>query len=271
MMDFSQGAGAASSNSSEPIPRGQLAWAILNVRGVKPSRSGGAYIDAELTIDEGQPFARRKLWDMIGDPNNTGNSEAYRQMGLVAITRILEAGRNAGPNNPAGYKIADYSQLNGLRVAIKVGIEKGQDGYEDKNRVADYLTPNPASVDGHKPFLLLQQGVFNKDASPTPAPAAQGGFSGFGAPAPAATGGFPGFGGTASAPASAGGWGSAPAGNTQSGFPQPQPVVTAGWGNAPATSAGSPQPVTTDSAINAPMTSHSDPAGTPGWVANANQ
>src|SRR3546814_11162285 len=78
-------------------------------------------------------------------------------MGNAAIGRILEAGRNAGPHNPQGYVIGSYEQLNGLRVAVKLKVEKGTEGYDDKNRVAEYLTPNPASP-GNKGWVLLSAG-----------------------------------------------------------------------------------------------------------------
>jgi hypothetical protein len=158
-MNFSQGAGQTM--GSELIPNGQLAWAILSIRGVKASKSGGQYLDVELTLEEGQPYGRKKIWDMIGDPMFSGNSEAYRQMGQVAIARILEAGRQAGPNNPGGYVIQSYDQLSGLRVAIKIGVKKGTGGYEDKNVVGEYLTPNPASKSGKAAYDKLMQGVFN--------------------------------------------------------------------------------------------------------------
>jgi len=187
MMDFSAGAGQ-STGGGGVIPNGQLAWAILTVRGVKASKSGGAYIDVELTIDDNQPYARRKIWEMIGDPMNMGNSEAYRQMGMVAISRILEAGRGAGPNNQAAYKLGDYSELSGLRVPIKVKVEKGTGGYDDKNKVAEWLTPNPNSDTGHKDFLLLQSGVHNKAEAAKPA-AVQNGFGNAAQPA-AQNGGF---------------------------------------------------------------------------------
>jgi hypothetical protein len=48
-------------------------------------------------------------------------------MGMVAMTRILEAGRRRA-EQPGGYKIDDFSQLDGLKVAIKVGIEEGDRG-----------------------------------------------------------------------------------------------------------------------------------------------
>lgn len=239
MMDFSAGAGMA--GSSDTMPNGQLAWAVLTVHAIKPSQSGGQYIDVELTIDEGQPYARKKLWDMIGDPQFAGNSEAYRQMGLIAITRILEAGRNAGPHNMAGYQIANYEQLSGLRVAIKIGVEKGTGGYPDKNRVAEYLTPNPASQSGHKAFLALQRGEYAPQGAKAVAP-------------PTAT--FGGFGATPMAAPATTGFGA-----PQPGFQQPQPAAASGWGAPSAASTATAMPSTT--------TSPSDPAATPAWLAQS--
>ena len=175
MMDFSAGAGATT--SSDTLPKGLIVWAWLAVRAVKTNaNTGSRYIDVELTVDENQPFAKRKFWDKIGDPQHAGNSEGYRQQGLVAVTRILETGRAAGPNNPDGYKIDNYEQLGGLRVAVKVGIEEGTDGYADKNRVAEWLTPNPASQSGHKGYQKLMAGDHGITATPaTATPAAKTG------------------------------------------------------------------------------------------------
>ncbi len=208
MMDFSSGAGV--STMADLIPAGQLAWAILTIKGIKTNaNTGSRSIEYELTLDEGQPFARRKIFGYIGDPNHDGNSEGYRQMGLVAVTRILESGRGAGPNNPDGYKIQGFEQLSGLRVPVKIGVEEGTDGYADKNKVVEWLTPNPASQSGHKLYAKLMAGEFNSSA---PKPAAQPS-NGFGTataaatPAPATSG----FGATAApSPAAAaaqpGGW-----------------------------------------------------------------
>lgn len=156
MLDFSQGAGQESPTSL--IPKGQLAWVIVHFRGVKASQSGGEYLDLELTIDDGQPYARKKIWEMVGNPFHQGNSEAYRNMGMIAITRMLEAGNNAGPHNPAGYQISSFDQLDGLRVGIKIGVDAGKGNYQDKNRVAEWLTPNPESKSGNKDWNRLMSG-----------------------------------------------------------------------------------------------------------------
>jgi len=180
MMDFSAGAGL-NTGGGDLIPSGQVAWAIVNVRGQKNSKAGGSYLDIELTIDEGQPYARRKIWEMVGNPFDQNNSEAYRQMGMAAVARMLESGRGAGPNNAPAYNINDFTDLSGLRVAIKVKIEKGTGGYDDKNKVAEWLTPNPQSS-GNKDFLRLQRGEYGVAGNPAPQ-AAQSGF-GFGGAAP---------------------------------------------------------------------------------------
>lgn len=241
MMDFSGSAGAAS--AFDTLPAGLIVFAYLDVKGVKSSASGGGYIDCELTVAENQPYAGRKVFEMIGDPQNPGNSEKYREMGTIAITRILEAGRGAGPNNLAGYQINSYEQLSGLKVAVKLKIEQGDNGHPDKNKVGEWLTPNPASQSGHKGWQRLIAGDHGlpQGGQTTQAPA---------------TGGFGGFAQTAAAPAqTTGGFGSAaPAGGAApatGGFQQPA-------GDAPASSTIST------------TTSPSNPEATPGWLAQAN-
>src|SRR3546814_17564265 len=73
--------------------------------------------------------------------------------------------------------IGSYEQLNGLRVAVKLKVEKGTEGYDDKNRVAEYLTPNPASP-GNKGWVLLSAGQYNTNPNATQG---AGGASGVGA------------------------------------------------------------------------------------------
>lgn len=265
MMDFSGSAGVGS--DFDILPKGLLAWAILNVRGVKKSGSGGSYVDCELTIAEGQPYAGRKLWEMIGQPFDQANSEKYRQMGQIAVTRILEAGRKAGPLNPAGYQITDFSQLDGLKVAIKVGVEEGRDGHDDKNRVAEWLTPNPASQSGYKGFEKLiagNNGLQQKAAQP-----AANGFGGAPAAAPAGGFGSGGFGqGGADAPAkpaTTSGFGNG------SGFPTP-PGDSSGQSGANGAGSATDQSQTGFAGTGTAKTeSPSNPQSTPGWLAQAGE
>ena len=185
----------------ELIPDGTLAWAILKIKPkgpvgqpgfapdpndwVTPSNSteGNAYLDVALTICEG-PYNKRKVFEMIG----VAGSEAYVNQGRAAIRAILEVGRGANiTSNPGGYRINHYGDLDGLKVAVKIKVEKGGvknaatgERYNDKNRVAKWLTPNKES-DGHKDFERLLAG---QTAPPSAAPGVGSGGSG---PAPAST------------------------------------------------------------------------------------
>ncbi len=155
------------------IPRGFLCWAQVTFRGMKVSTSTGSrYADVELTIAERQPYARKKIFTKIADPDFMDNSEKYRQMGMTSLTRMVEAAGIVNPEDEASYgKVTGRSMeavmqmLDGKYVAIKVKVEAGSQGYEDKNDVGDYLTPNAGSQ-SHKFFVKLTSGDHGITASP---------------------------------------------------------------------------------------------------------
>lgn len=136
----------------ELIPNGTLAFVQLNVQKLANSQStGGQYVSLELTVDRG-PYERRKIFTMVGDPSDSKNSEKYQQMSLASLQHMLEASGVFNPAQPESYSqfankgfVQILEALDGKTVAIKIKIEKGQDGYADKNQVADWLSPNPAS------------------------------------------------------------------------------------------------------------------------------
>jgi hypothetical protein len=153
------------------IPKGTLAWAILTLQphnadhGIaeKPSQSSDAkYLEVELTI-EGGPYDKRKIWDKIG----VAGAEKYVQAGHAALRHILEVGKQASPQNPSGYVIDNYFAIDGLKVAIKITVEKGTGGHDDKNRCR-YLSPNTES-DTHKDFQKLLAGDTAPPAETAPA------------------------------------------------------------------------------------------------------
>jgi hypothetical protein len=199
MLDYSN-APTEQMGDFDLIPHGTLAWAILKIKPkgpvgqpgfapdpndwVTPSRSteGGAYLDCELTILEG-PYNKRKVFEMIG----VAGSDAYVNQGRAAIRAILEVGKGANiTSNPGGYRINHYGELDGLKVAVKIKVEKGGvknaatgERYPDKNRVAKWLTPNKDS-DGYKDFERLLKG----DTAPSSAAPSVGSGGGSSTPAP---------------------------------------------------------------------------------------
>lgn len=201
-MQFSTTSGASAPN--DLIPDGFLCWAMLTMRGMKKGNSlnkddkYSQYADLELTIAAKQPFERKKLWTKVGDPDYADNTKGFRDMGMTSLTRMVEAAGLVNPKDPASYdRLSGKScqevmlMLDGKYVAIKVKIEKGGEGYQDKNDVGDYLTPNEQSS-SYKNYVKLVGGDHGVTVGGAgPARAAPGGF----APAPvvaqpSAPGGF---------------------------------------------------------------------------------
>jgi hypothetical protein len=157
---FSPTSGASS--APELIPAGTLAWAIIKVTNKKNTKdSGGEYYNIELTVHGGE-YEGRKVFEMLPNYQDSRNSDKWRAMGVTNITRIMEAAGFFKPSDPESYKafvgkpfeiIANF--IDGQRCAIKVKVEKNSDpAYADRNKVADYLSPNPASG-GYKDFQRL--------------------------------------------------------------------------------------------------------------------
>jgi len=152
-------------SSFQLIPNGTLASAVLTVKGIKRSqRTNGEYGSIELTINEGE-FTGRKVWSVIMNPLDENNSDGGKKMGITSLTRLFEASGLFTIGDVSSYDRyngADFGEmlrlLDGKTVAIKVKIAKGKDGYEDKNEVADYLTPNPES-NGYPGWQKLHGGA----------------------------------------------------------------------------------------------------------------
>lgn len=156
------------------IPDKTLHFAQVAVKELKKSQTtGGSYARLELTLIDG-PYEGRKVWTIVMNPLDPLNiNEDKRRegkpdgakMGLTAMTRMLEAARIFDPANPDTYRKFDgqpfeaiVTALDQQKVAVKLKVAKGTNGYDDKNEVSEYLSPNPQSG-GHKPWLSLIGGL----------------------------------------------------------------------------------------------------------------
>jgi hypothetical protein len=263
------------SGAPEPIdliPAGTLA--AVNVSNVKLEASkehGGFRYDIELTVLTGK-YRGRKIFDMFScpiDPRNDkavpvstenpdGISRRWRNMAITGITRLLETAGTFIPSQPETYGIfnnllptdrpptPEEMRAAALKIAheisasngcIKIKIEKGQDGHQDKNKVGEWLSSNPNSG-GYKLYCELQQSVTQQTDAARP--------TAFGAPtthaAPVAATGL-----AAPVPASA----------------APAPAVAA---PAPAAAPAAPAPVAAPAAVPATPAAG---AAAPSWLAEA--
>jgi hypothetical protein len=185
---FSPTSGA--SQAPTLIPAGTIAFATVKVTKLKKSKeTGGEYANCELTLDSGD-FAGRKVFELIANPLDEKNSEPWRGMAVASLTRMFEAAGIFKPEQPDTYNkfngqnfltICQY--LDTSRIAIKVKVEKDKTGaYPDKNKVAEYLSPNPQSG-GNVGWKKLSEG--NAGAT------AEARTSAFGAPVAATSAGTP--------------------------------------------------------------------------------
>lgn len=130
-------------DSGELIPAGTLVMATFVIDEIK---IGGApnhtrYFKSHLVVNEGQPYAKRWIFTNVMDPAHESNSDGAKQFGRRAIQALLETNIGAHPDKPESYEIKDELVLSGMKVAVKVKIEEGKNGYPDKNDVAEWLSP----------------------------------------------------------------------------------------------------------------------------------
>ena len=176
-------------NTPSLIPDKTLHFAIVAVQGINTSKNtGGSYGKLELILIDG-PYHGRRVYTIImnpADPKTVNKDQKMdgATMGLTSLTRAFEACRIFDENNPSTYKALDgldfagiLERLNGKRVAIKIKITEAKDGYDAKNEVSEWLTPNKGSR-AHIDYLKLiggkdtvEQARSNAFVAPAPAQA----------------------------------------------------------------------------------------------------
>ena len=128
---------------------------------LKTAKSGmQQYLELELTIESPVKFKGRKLWDRINChyigpeannlPGDQDEIERFRtsvRIGRSKLKGILESAHNIDPhdNSPeaqAKRRIANLLDFDLLSFVGKVVIEKGANGYRDKNVLQYPITNN---------------------------------------------------------------------------------------------------------------------------------
>lgn len=174
------------------LPEGVIGMARIMVKEIKTAKSGNDYLDVEYVLLNGE-HENRRIYGMLGDPweaASEGDEKAERMkaMTIGQTTRILEACglvTLGDEESYAGWNEANLQAfaeaIQGRDVPVRVGIQKGKDGYEDKNTIREFGSPSPTS-NGFALFQQVQAGleVFDKKWN------TQGGATGAASGAPAA-------------------------------------------------------------------------------------
>ena len=148
MLDFNK---FESQTAFELIPENTEAKVMMTLRPggsgeggwVRTFDSGWEALDAEFIILEGQ-FAKRKFWQMFGIGGPTEGHEKAMRISMAMLRSMLEASRGVDPHDESdaacnARKIDSLGELSGLEFWVKIGIEKGKDGYDPKNKIKTIL------------------------------------------------------------------------------------------------------------------------------------
>jgi len=148
-------------NDFELIPDNTVARGIITLSGgdkvlqefgngqfFKASNNTNAkWLPIEITIVGGQ-FDKRKVWHNIfvdGDKLNAQGVSIAKTIGLQTLKQMIDSAFNLDPKDQSpqsqqARSLPGVEALNGLSVCFKIGVEKGTNGYQDRNRIKSILT-----------------------------------------------------------------------------------------------------------------------------------
>ncbi len=132
--------------------------------------SGSVYLNAEFIITEG-PFAKRKVWSLIGLLSLKGPE--WGNMGRSFVRGVLNSARGLSdkdnsPQAQTARRIQGFADLDGIEFLAKIDVGKDANG-DPKNEIKFAITPNQKDWDAY----LQSGGVWRPGGSPnqgTPAP-----------------------------------------------------------------------------------------------------
>jgi hypothetical protein len=150
------------------IPKGTIAKVRLTIRPggfddpaqgwtggyAKRGTTGSVFLDAEYTVLEG-PYAKRKIWSMIGLYSAKGPD--WANMGRSLVRGILNSARGLSdkdnsPDAQNARRISGFADLDGIEFVARIDVGTDANG-DDKNDIRQAVTRNhreyAAAVGGH--------------------------------------------------------------------------------------------------------------------------
>jgi hypothetical protein len=145
---------AGPQRSFDPIAEGTVVLVEMNIRRgdageggwLRRSKDGRSEaLDCEFTITEGD-HAKRKIWQLLTLEGTTSGHVQAGDISRRTLRAILEAVRGIKPADQSEEakkaRIAEYSEFDGMRFLIRVGVEPARDGYKAKNTILEVITPD---------------------------------------------------------------------------------------------------------------------------------
>ena len=144
-------------SNANVIPKGTLAKVRLTIRPggfddpaqgwtggyAKRGGTGAVFLDAEYTVLEG-PYAKRKIWSMIGLYSPNGPN--WANMGRSLVRGILNSARglsdkDKSPEAQARRRINGFADLDGLEFVARIDVGTDTNG-DEKNEIRSAVTPD---------------------------------------------------------------------------------------------------------------------------------
>ena len=158
---------AVSQNAYDLIPKGTIVPVRMTIKpggyddlsqgwtggyATHNDTTGSVYLSAEFVITEG-PFARRKVWSLIGLLSPKGPE--WSSMGRSFVRGILNSSRGLSdkdnsPQAQAARRINGFADLDGIAFLAKIDVGKDQNG-DAKNELRFAVTPD------HKDWQAFQE------------------------------------------------------------------------------------------------------------------
>lgn len=174
-------------NSFDLIPKGTLVKVRMTIKpggyddpaqgwtggyATQNQTTGSVYLNCEFVVLDG-PYARRKMWSLIGLHSSKGPE--WANMGRAFIKGILNSARSLHPqdNSPQAQqarRISGFADLDGIEFVGKVEMEKDQYG-DDKNVIKMAITPDRKEYAGVMGSAAPQPGQQVQTAPEQPAAA----------------------------------------------------------------------------------------------------
>jgi hypothetical protein len=168
------------------IPKGTIAKVRLTIRPggfddpsqgwtggyARRGSTGSVYLDVEYTVLEG-PYAKRKVWSMIGLYSATG--PGWANMGRSLVRGILNSARGLSDkdNSPEAQnarRISGFGDLDGIEFVTRIDVGKDSNG-DDKNDIRQAVTRD------HKDYAAAMGGAAAPAGPSYGAPAQQPGYA----------------------------------------------------------------------------------------------
>jgi hypothetical protein len=180
----------------ELMPDGTIARGIVKLTGgdtelpefgagsfFKSSQSTSAkWLPIEVTIVGGD-FDKRKVWHNIfvdGDKLSERGVPVAKEIGLRTLKSMIDSAFNLSskddsPQAQAARNLNGVSDLNGVSICFAIGVEKGTNGYADKNKIKYVLTADSKGfVAGSAPVAAPTANSPMPTATPQPTTATAG-------------------------------------------------------------------------------------------------